>query len=63
MSVAQFPINNYLLLGLVNGAQGTVVGIIYREGCSPPSPPDLVLVKFDNYIGMLDNVFVFADPH
>ena len=36
----------------MNGAQGTVVGIIYRDGCSPPNPPDIVLVKFDNYLGM-----------
>ena len=37
--------------GLTNGAQGTVVDIIYKPGNSPPNLPDLVLVKVDQYIG------------
>ena len=43
--------NEWREAGLVNGACGTVVGIVYREGFQPPSLPDFVLVQFDNYIG------------
>ena len=37
--------------GLTNGAQGTVVDIIYQPGNAPPNLPDLVLVKVDQYTG------------
>ena len=37
--------------GLVNGAMGTVVGICYRNGDSPPNLPIAVTVKFDSYRG------------
>ena len=43
--------NEWKDAGLVNGARGTVVGIVYREGCQPPNLPDFTLVQFDNYIG------------
>lgn len=43
--------NEWKQAGLVNGARGTVVGIVYREGFQPPSLPDFVLVKFDDYLG------------
>ena len=42
---------NYSIAGLVNGAIGTVVGIIYPPGTAPPGLPHSVLVKFDNYLG------------
>ena len=45
------PADFFLLSGLVNGAQGTVVGILYRDGKQPPDIPDAVLVQFDNYVG------------
>jgi ATP-dependent DNA helicase PIF1 len=37
--------------GLTNGAQGTVVAIIYEPDTHPPSLPDVVLVKVEQYIG------------
>ena len=38
-------------LGLVNGAVGTVVEIIYPPGGRPPDPPHCILVQFDDYSG------------
>ena len=46
-----FQLCDFVFLGLVNGAQGTVVGIIYAPGKRPPELPNCVLVKFDNYLG------------
>jgi ATP-dependent exoDNAse (exonuclease V) alpha subunit len=37
--------------GLTNGAQGTVIHIIYKPGSQPPSLPAVVLVQVDQYIG------------
>ncbi|KAL5725506.1 hypothetical protein ACHQM5_008644 [Ranunculus cassubicifolius] len=38
--------------GLVNGAMGTVVDIVYGPGCkSPIDIPLSVMIKFDNYTG------------
>jgi len=37
--------------GLVNGAMGTVVDILYELGRTPPSLPTVILVKMDNYTG------------
>ena len=42
---------NYSIAGLVNGAIGTVVGIVYAPGTAPPGLPHSVLVQFDNYLG------------
>ena len=42
---------NYSITGLVNGALGTVVGIVYAPGTAPPGLPHNVLVQFDNYLG------------
>ena len=39
----------FLFTGLVNGAMGKVVGIIYAPGNNPPDLPHCVLVKFDSY--------------
>ena len=44
-------INLSVAHGLVNGAVGTVHHIIYRNGCSPPSAPSCVMVRFENYSG------------
>lgn len=37
--------------GLVNGAQGTIIAIVYQPGRSPPALPNLVFVKFQDYLG------------
>lgn len=37
--------------GLVNGAMGTIIDIIYELGRSPPSLPTVILLKMDNYKG------------
>lgn len=41
--------------GLFNGAVGTVVDILYKDGCRPtddPTPlPDVVFVRFPGYKG------------
>ena len=42
----------FLCTGLVNGAMGKVVGIIYAPGNNPPDLPHCVLVKFDSYLGL-----------
>ena len=36
-------------VGLVNGIRGGVVGIVYAEGATAPSPPCYVIVRFDEY--------------
>ena len=38
-------------LGLMNGARGTVVGIVYDEDAAPPSLPAYVVVDFPEYRG------------
>jgi len=39
--------------GLVNGAMGTIVDILYASGCkSPIGMPLEVMVNFDNYHGV-----------
>ena len=43
--------NLWVDMGLVNGAMGTVVGICYRNGESPPNLPVAVTVRFDSYRG------------
>jgi ATP-dependent DNA helicase PIF1 len=50
--------NRWKEAGLTNGAQGTVIHIIYRPGSKPPSLPAVVLVQVDQYIGpsYMDNV-------
>ena len=42
--------NLWVEVGLVNGAVGTVISIVYETG-GPPDLPLAVLVKFDNYTG------------
>ena len=37
--------------GLVNGSCGTVVDIIYNEGCGPPSLAKYIIVNFEDYMG------------
>ena len=37
--------------GLYNGALGTVLGLVFREGVKPPSLPICMLVQFDEYSG------------
>lgn len=37
--------------GLVNGAQGTIVAIVYQPERSPPALPDVIFVQFDEYLG------------
>ena len=37
--------------GLVNGAMGTVVDVIYKPSTQPGTLPAVVLVKFDHYTG------------
>ena len=39
------------LEGLVNGAVGTVLGVIYRSEEKPPAVPTAVVVQFDDYRG------------
>ncbi|KAE8749142.1 hypothetical protein FOCC_FOCC004048 [Frankliniella occidentalis] len=43
--------------GLVNGAMGTIVDIVYEEDKNPPyEAPAIIIVRFDNYDGpYLDN--------
>ncbi|XP_026290476.2 ATP-dependent DNA helicase PIF1-like [Frankliniella occidentalis] len=44
--------NMWLETGLVNGATGTVVDIVYQPGRAQPEDlPTVVMVKFDNYTG------------
>ncbi|KAE8736723.1 hypothetical protein FOCC_FOCC017822, partial [Frankliniella occidentalis] len=44
--------NMWLETGLVNGATGTVVDIVYQPGRAQPEDlPAVVMVKFDNYTG------------
>ena len=44
--------NLWTQAGLVNGATGTVTGIVYPEGSRPPNkPPAVIMVKFDRYTG------------
>ena len=38
--------NMCVSLGLVNGALGTVVDIVYDRGQTPPGPPFCILVQF-----------------
>ena len=49
--LSSFYQKKLIILGLVNGAQGTVVGIIYAPGKRPPEQPSCVLVQFDKYLG------------
>ena len=44
-------INLWVEAGLVNGAKGTIVRVVYHDGSQPPDLPIFVLVQFDNYIG------------
>jgi hypothetical protein len=45
--------NMWVNMGLVNGAMGTVVDLLYEEGQqSPDNPPAIVMVKFDDYKGV-----------
>jgi len=37
--------------GLYNGALGTVKGLMFRDGVSPPHQPYCILVEFDDYQG------------
>ena len=37
--------------GLVNGAMGTIVAILYKTGCKPPSLPEAVVIQMDKYDG------------
>ncbi|XP_066920537.1 uncharacterized protein [Clytia hemisphaerica] len=41
--------------GLNNGAIGTVIAILYPDGCCPPSPPDAIIVHFEGYNGPVWN--------
>lgn len=43
--------NLWTKAGLVNGALGTVMAIIYDEDIHPPDLPLYILVKFDKYYG------------
>lgn len=45
--------NLWTTAGLVNGALGTVVDIVYHrdQAPAPDGPPAVVMVKFDNYTG------------
>ena len=38
-------------LGLVNGARGTVVAVVYAPGTAPPALPVSVVVRFEGYTG------------
>jgi ATP-dependent DNA helicase PIF1 len=43
--------NLWVQAGLVNGALGVVMQIVYTPGSSPPNFPTYVVVAFDKYIG------------
>ena len=45
--------NLWIDAGLVNGALGVIQQIVYNPRSSPPKPPTYVLIKFDNYVGVL----------
>ena len=38
-------------LGLNNGALGTVISIVYKEGVKPPAFPEVIVVDFPKYKG------------
>ena len=44
--------NLWVQSGLVNGALGEVIQIVYRPRSNPPQLPAYVVVEFDNYIGL-----------
>ena len=43
--------NLWVQAGLVNGALGVVMKIVYAPGINPPHLPTYVVVEFDKYIG------------
>ncbi|XP_057844943.2 uncharacterized protein LOC131054442 [Cryptomeria japonica] len=43
--------NIWTQTGLVNGALGKIIEIIYRSDSKPPDIPMYIMVKFDNYSG------------
>ena len=49
--------------GVVNGAQGTVYDIIYREGQGPPNMPISILVRFKTVSEPKDNDEVAHEQH
>ena len=44
-------INLWVEAGLVNGAKGTIIQIVYSADDHPPGLPRFVLVQFDEYLG------------
>ena len=50
--------NEWTEAGLTNGADGTVIAIVYRPGSKPPELPVAVICSFPKYIGppYLENV-------
>ncbi|XP_059067696.1 uncharacterized protein LOC131858467 [Cryptomeria japonica] len=44
--------NQWIEVGLVNGALGYVQNIAYKLGSMSPEPPTYVMVKFDSYLGL-----------
>ena len=43
--------NLWTIVGLANGASGTIIHFMYLEGYSPPHLPTSVVVQFDEYKG------------
>ena len=43
--------NLWVKAGLVNGALGVIIQIVYTLGFTPHKLPTYVVVEFDNYIG------------
>lgn len=43
--------NVWQLKGLYNGSLGTVKGLMFRDGVSPPHQPYCILIEFDEYRG------------
>jgi hypothetical protein len=50
-SLVQLVSNLWQEVGLVNGARGTLVDIVYKPGAAPPALPEFVLVRFDDCTG------------
>ena len=50
--IVMLTCNIWVQSGLVNGALGEVIQIVYRPRSNPPQLPAYVVVEFDNYIGL-----------
>lgn len=50
-SRVMLTLNLWDTAGLVNGAMGNLVGLVYENNVSPPALPIAAIVQFDEYLG------------